>query len=55
MQISFVMLSFSDQFSGRGKSFQGDKLPQGGARRKPGMDKILKVGPRAGEKFHERT
>ena len=31
MQISFVMLLFSDQISGRGKSFQGGKLPQGGA------------------------
>ena len=30
VQISFVMLLFSDQMSGRGKSFQGDKLPQGG-------------------------
>ena len=29
MQISFVMLLFSDQISGRGKSFQGGKLPQG--------------------------
>ena len=27
MQISFVMLLFSDQLSGRGKSFQGGKLP----------------------------
>ena len=31
MQISFVMLLFSDQISGRGKSFEGGKLPQGGA------------------------
>ena len=31
MQISSVMLLFSDQISGRGKSFQGGKLPQGGA------------------------
>ena len=31
MQISFVMLLFSDQISGRGRSFQGDKLPQGAA------------------------
>ena len=32
MQISFVMLLFSDQISGRGKSFRGGgKLPQGGA------------------------
>ena len=31
MQISFVMLLFSDQILGRGKSFQGGKLPQGGA------------------------
>ena len=29
LQISFVMLLFSDQISGRGKSFQGG-LPQGG-------------------------
>ena len=29
MQISSVMLLFSDQNSGRGKSFQGGKLPQG--------------------------
>ena len=29
MQISFVMPLFSDQNSGRGKSFQGGKLPQG--------------------------
>ena len=29
MQISIVMLLFSDQISGRGKSFQGGKLPQG--------------------------
>ena len=26
---SFVMLLFSDQISGRGKSLQGGKLPQG--------------------------
>ena len=32
MQISFVMLLFSDQISRTGKSFQGGKLPQGGAR-----------------------
>ena len=31
MQISFVMLLFTDQISGRGKGFQGGKLPQGGA------------------------
>ena len=31
MQMSFVKLLFSDQISGRGKSFQGGKLPQGGA------------------------
>ena len=30
MQISFVVLLFSDQISGRGKRFQGGKLPQGG-------------------------
>ena len=30
VQISFVMLLFSDQMSGRGKSFQGGKLPQRG-------------------------
>ena len=30
MQISIVILLFSDQISGRGKSFQGSKLPQGG-------------------------
>ena len=30
MQISFVMLLFSDQISGKGKSFQGSKLLQGG-------------------------
>ena len=29
MQISFVMLSFSDQISGGGKSLQGGKLAQG--------------------------
>ena len=29
MQISIVMLLFSDQISGRGKTFQGSKLPQG--------------------------
>ena len=29
MQISFVMLLFSDQFLGKGKSFQGGKLSQG--------------------------
>ena len=29
MQISIVMLLFSYQISGRGKSFQGGKLPQG--------------------------
>ena len=28
MKISIVMLLFSDQISGRGKSFQGGKLPQ---------------------------
>ena len=31
MQISFVMLLFSDQISGRGKVSRGGKLPQGGA------------------------
>ena len=31
MQISIVILLFSDQISGRGESFQGGKLPQGGA------------------------
>ena len=31
VQISIVMLLFSDQISGRGKSFQGGKLPQWGA------------------------
>ena len=30
MQISSVMLLFSDQISGRSKNFQGGKLPQGG-------------------------
>ena len=30
MQMSFVMLLFSDQISGRGKSFQEGKLAQGG-------------------------
>ena len=30
MQISFVMLLFSDQILGRGKSFEGGKLSQGG-------------------------
>ena len=29
MLISIVMLLFSDQISGRSKSFQGGKLPQG--------------------------
>ena len=29
VQISFVMLLFSDQILGRGKSFQGGKLSQG--------------------------
>ena len=29
MQISIVILLFSDQISERGKSFQGGKLPQG--------------------------
>ena len=29
MQISFVMLLFSDQISGRGNNFQGGKLPPG--------------------------
>ena len=31
MQISIVILLFSDQISGRGKSFQGGKRPQEGA------------------------
>ena len=31
MQISFVMLLFSDQISGRGKSFQGGQTASGGA------------------------
>ena len=35
MQICFVMLLFSDQISGRGKSFQGGR-PCG---RKPGINK----------------
>ena len=30
MQISFVMLLFSDQISGRGKSFQGGQTVSGG-------------------------
>ena len=30
MQISIVILLFLDQISGRGKSFEGDKLCQGG-------------------------
>ena len=30
MQISFVMLLFSDQISGRGKSLQGGKTASGG-------------------------
>ena len=30
MQISFVMLLFSDQISGRGKSFQGGQTASGG-------------------------
>ena len=31
MQISIVILLFLDQISGRGKSFEGGKLRQGGA------------------------
>ena len=31
MQISIVMLLFSDQISGRGKSFQGGQTASGGA------------------------
>ena len=31
MQISIVILLFSDQISGRSKSFQGGKLPEGRA------------------------
>ena len=30
MQISFVMLAFSDQISGRGKDFQGEQTASGG-------------------------
>ena len=42
MQISVVMLLLSNQISGRGKSFHGGKLPQGGrppspCGRKPGV------------------
>ena len=35
MQISIVILLFSDQILGRGKSFQGGKLPQGGTPLRP--------------------
>ena len=38
LQISIVILSFSDQISEKGKSFQGGKLPQGGHPLRPPVE-----------------
>ena len=42
-QISIVILLFSDQISGGGKSFSGGRLPQGGASLSPLWEKASRL------------
>ena len=56
---SIVILLFSDQISGRGKSFQGDKLPRGGRPPCPPVEEsqqIMKISLKSeGEAYARRS